>query len=257
MRKIVSALLMFVILLSFSACGLAGLMSNNKQNTTYTTPRTTKSSSSTSKPKPTTPKPTAAPTEPPSVDISGDSYEHNTYFDVIDQCSYQDSIGTTYIIHKILAKKDISASSTIIAYDKDKKVIGKSSDSIVLTKDSYNYFSYSFKNDISEASLEIACTCEPDSFLVGPRNAIEMVTYNKAGDELYITVKQTKSDIGTLPKYKVLYYKEDQLIGASSGYYGISSSGLSGIGSTDVISVPWFDFYHFQDFDSLECFFEP
>ena len=46
-----------------------------------------------------------------------------------------DSIGYTHIIYKVLAKKDSTISSTIIAFGDDGTVIGKSTDDIILTND--------------------------------------------------------------------------------------------------------------------------
>ena len=253
MRKIVSALLVFVILLSFSACGLAGLMSNNKQNTTYTTPRTTKSSSSTSKPKPTTPKPTAAPTEPPSVDISGDSYEHNEYYDIVETALFKNSIGYSIIVHKVLAKKDASVASTMLAYDSEENVIGKSSDEIVLTKDKYNFFRYSFEADVANTTTAVSAKIESDSYLVGPRNAVEMEKYNLSGTDLYITLNQVSDKLGSFAKFKLLYYKNDQIIDTDEGYFSIYAENLTGKGSTDVASI-W---AYGIDFDRIEYIFEP
>ena len=253
MKRIISAILVFAILLSFSACGLASLVSNNKQNTTYTTPRTTKSSSSTSTPKTTTPKPTVAPTEPSSVDVSGESYEHNSYYDVVETALFKNSIGYSIVIHKVLAKKDVSVSATMLAYDDQENVIGKSSDDIELTKDKYNYFRYSFQADIANATTTVQARIESDSFLTGARNAVELEKYNLSGTDLYLTFNQVSDNLGSFAKFKLLFYKDGQIVDADDGYFSVYAENLTGKGTTDVASV-W---AYGKSFDELEYIFEP
>ena len=82
------------------------------------------------------------------------TYEHNAYFDIVEAASYRDSIGTTHVIHKVLAKSNVTISATLLAYGTDGSVLGKGTDEIILTEGKYNYFHYLFDSDISDASFE-------------------------------------------------------------------------------------------------------
>ena len=58
------------------------------------------------------------------------TYDNNANYDIVETASIKNSIGSTTIIHKVLAKKDVSVSGTILAYAADGSVIGKSTDYI-------------------------------------------------------------------------------------------------------------------------------
>ena len=192
-------------------------------------------------------------TAEPTTEAAQNTYEHNEYYDVVETAVIHKYAWQTTIIHKVLAKKNVSVSSTVIAYAPNGDVVGKSTDSITLTEGEYNYFSYSFDSDISNADLQITSKASSDSFLTKDRSAVEMVKYNKSGNDLYITVKQTKEEIGSFAKYKILYYKNDQIVEADDGYFSISANELDGVGTTAVMSV-W---AYGIDFDRIEFIYEP
>lgn len=146
----------------------------------------------------------------PSEATAENTYEHNVFYDIIEAVSYKDSIGYTHLIHKVLAKKNVSVSATIIAYGADNSVIGKASDDITLTEGKNNYFHYSFESDISNAKFSVNATPKEDSFLSGERNAVELTDYNRSGDSLYLTFQQTGDNLSAFAKFKILFYKEDQ-----------------------------------------------
>lgn len=195
---------------------------------------------------------TEAPEEP-AEEKAENTYDHNEYYDVVEEASFRNSIGYTTVIHKVLAKKNISVSGTVIAYGSDGSVIGKSSDSIVLTEGQYNYFSYSFENDVSSAKFSLSAQPKNDSFMTGERNAVEMVQYNKSGDDLYITFRQTGDSLEMFAKFKLLLYKGDTLVDTEEGYFNTYAKNLNGKDTTDVASVWVFG----KDFDRVEYIFEP
>ena len=184
---------------------------------------------------------------------SENTYEKNEYYDIVETASYRDSIGYTHFIHKVKAKQDISIDATIIAYDSNGGVIGKSSDNIVLTKGQYNYFSYSFKSDISNAEIQAQVQAKEDSFMIGERNAVEMVQYNVSDDNLYITFKQVSDEISSFAKFKLLFYKGDNIVDADDGYFLTYTENLKGKDTTDVASI-W---VYGVDFDRIEYIYEP
>ena len=129
---------------------------------TYSKPKETTAATTTAKPKTTTTATTTAEEEKTEAETSApnepaeekaeNTYEHNEYYDIVETSSFQNSIGTTIVIHKVLAKKDVSVSATLLAYGSDGNVIGKSSDDIVLTAGQNNFFRYSPLRNCSHIS---------------------------------------------------------------------------------------------------------
>ena len=186
-------------------------------------------------------------------EMAGDTYEHNEYYDIVETSSFQNSIGSTIVIHKVLAKKDATISATLLAYASDGSVIGKSSDDIVLTEGTYNFFRYSFDGDISNADIQSSAQAEEDSFMTGERNAVEMVQYNQSENDLYVTFEQTGDELSSFAKFKILFYKGDTIVDSEDGYFNIYAENLNGKGSTDVASI-W---VYGTDFDRIEYVYEP
>lgn len=189
----------------------------------------------------------------PSEATTENTYEHNVYYDIVEAVSYKDSIGYTHLIHKVLAKKNVSVSATIIAYGADNSVIGKASDDITLTEGKNNFFHYTFESDISNAKFNVNATPKEDSFLSGERNAVELTDYNRSGDSLYLTFQQTGDNLSAFAKFKILFYKEDQIVDTEYSFFSTSTQNLNGKGSTDVAEV-W---VWGKDFDRIEYIFEP
>lgn len=195
---------------------------------------------------------TSAPDEP-AEEKTENTYEHNEYYDIVETSSFQNSIGYTIVVNKVLAKKDISISSTLLAYGTDGSVIGKSSDDITLTEGQYNFFRYSFEEDISSANIQPNFQAKKESFMKGERNAVEMVQYNQSGSDLYITFEQTGDELGSFAKFKLLFYKGDQIVDTEDGYFSIYAENLNGNGTTDVAEI-W---AYGIDYDRIEYIFEP
>ena len=230
---------------------------------TYSKPKETTAATTTAKPKTTATATTTAEEEKTEAEISApnepaeekaeNTYEHNEYYDIVETSSFQNSIGTTIVIHKVLAKKDVSVSATLLAYGSDGNVIGKSSDDIVLTAGQNNFFRYSFEGDISSASIQANAQAKKDSFMTGERNGVEMVQYNQTDDDLYITFKQNVDELDYFAKFKLLFYKGDKIIDTEDGYFNIYAENLNGNGATDVAKI-W---AYGIDYDRIEYIFEP
>lgn len=234
-----------------------------KDTITYSKPKETTAATTTAKPKTTTTATTTAEEEKTEAETSApnepaeekaeNTYEHNEYYDIVETSSFQNSIGTTIVIHKVLAKKDVSVSATLLAYGSDGNVIGKSSDDIVLTAGQNNFFRYSFEGDISSASIQANAQAKKDSFMTGERNGVEMVQYNQTDDDLYITFKQNVDELDYFAKFKLLFYKGDKIVDTEDGYFNIYVENLNGNGATDVAKI-W---AYGIDYDRIEYIFEP
>lgn len=192
-----------------------------------------------------------------SSESSENSFMNNDYYDVVESGSFGDILGGTTVVYKVLAKADVSVSSTMIATNPDGSVVGKSTSDIVLTNGKYNFFEYSFDVDVSNASLTPQVKIEGasfmDSIMSGERNAVEMTQYNKSGDDLYLTLQQTGDEIGAFAKFKLLLYSGDKIVGTEEGYFSIYAPNLTGKGSQDVASIWVFG----EEFDKVEFVYEP
>ena len=230
---------------------------------TYSKPKETTAATTTAKPKTTTTATTTVKEEDteaetsapdkPAAEKTKNTYEHNEYYDIVETSSFQNSIGTTIVIHKVLAKKDVSVSATLLAYGSDGSVLGKSSDDIVLTAGQNNFFRYSFDGDISSANIQANAQAKNDSFMTGERNAVEMVQYNQTGDDLFITFKQNVDELDYFAKFKLLFYKGDKIVDTEDGYFSTYAENLNGNGATDVAKI-W---AYGTDYDRIEYIFEP
>lgn len=185
--------------------------------------------------------------------VPPETFEDNKYYQIVEEAQYTNSIGYTILVKKVLARQNVQVSATLLAYDSNGDVIGKSSDDIILTAGEVNYFSFSFEQNISKAKIETSYKSNGDSWSAGDRDAVEMVKYNQSGDNLYITFKQVKENLGSFAKYKLLFYKGDKIVGTEWGYYSISVENLSGKDTTDVAEI-W---VYNKKFDKIEFIFEP
>ena len=190
-------------------------------------------------------------TEITTVETEPQTYWCNDCYEVVDEGQYV-KYGTTYVVHKIVAKEDITVEATVIAYDANGDVCGKSSSEACLTAGKSNYFQFYIEGDITDMDMQFSAQGYEDSWLAGPRNAVEMVKWNHKGDELYITLEQV-GELGSFSQIKVILYKEGKIVGTETGYIDIYAEGLTGVGSTDVADL-W---VYGEDFDDIEYIYEP
>ena len=174
-------------------------------------------------------------------------------FEVVDRAQYQNSIGDTILIEKVLAKEDVTVDYTMVVKDADGNVIDKSEDTVNLVKDEYNYFRFSFDNEISDDTQIETKVKQGSDWSVGQKDAVEMVEYNQVDYHLYITFRQTAEQIGSFSRFKLLFYKGDQIVHDEDGSFTVYAENLDGIGSEDVASLSIFD----VDYDKIEYIFEP
>ena len=197
---------------------------------------------------------TEAASEVETEDDSPNTYENNQYYEIVETGAYQNIIGSTIVIQKLLAKKNVSISSTVIAMGADGTVLDKATDDITLTEGQYNYFRYSFENDVSgAASFQKSANPKNDSFMTGERDAVKLVQYNRSGDDLFLTLEQTGEEVSPFAKFKLLLYKNDEIVGDENGYFSVYAENLNGKGSTDVASISVYG----EDFDRIEYCYEP
>ncbi len=192
-------------------------------------------------------------TESETEEAQEETYTSNQYFDVVETGTYKNSIGYTHIIHKVLAKQSVAVSGTVIAYDENNAIIGKSSSDITLTEGDYNFFEYSFDGDVSNANLQVTANTKSSSIFDGDADAVELEAWNVSGSDLYLTLNQVKEDLGGFAQFKLLYYKDGEIVHTDTGYFSIYAKNLNGVGTSDVASVSVYGF----EFDDLEYIYEP
>ena len=185
---------------------------------------------------------------PPLID-----YYHNEYYDVVETSIYT-KWGYTRVVNKVLAKKDVTISNTVIAFDNNGNVIGKEDDQINLISGQYNYFMYSFDSSINEnTTLNMRTYVVDNPFLVGERNGVIMTDSYKDGYYLYISFEQVVEELGTFAEFKILFYKNDKIVDVDDGYFSVYADNLTGKGTTDTVKISVLTI----DFDRFEYIYEP
>ncbi len=174
-------------------------------------------------------------------------------FEVVENASYKNSIGRTILIDKVLAKEDVSVSSTIILKDASENVIGKSEDTIHLVKGEYNYFRYYFENEPTDDTILDLSYKQASDWSVGTKDAVELVKYNHDDHHLYLSFKQIADEVSYFSRFKLLFYKDGKIVHDEDGYFSVYAENLNGKDSEDVAEITVYDI----DFDEIEYICEP
>lgn len=174
-------------------------------------------------------------------------------YESVEHATYTNSIGRTVLIDKVLAKEDVSVSSTIILKDAEDNVIGKSEDTIHLVKGEYNYFHFQFDKELTDDITMDQKTKQASDWSVGTKDAVELVKYNQEDNHLYLSFKQTKDTIGPFSKFKLLFYKNGEIVYDENGYFSTYAENLDGKDSEDVAALRIYNI----DYDNIEYIFEP
>lgn len=179
-------------------------------------------------------------------------FESNDYYDVLYGDVYSNKY-YTYLVFAVQAKKDGKASATIYFFDEEGNVVEKKDDTITLCAGYINYFSVYFDNEVPANTYDATVKVRELSFSEDERQAVVMEKYNVSNDYLYITVKQTGEVIDYFDKYKILFLKDDRIIGTEDGYLHSDAANLGSKGSTDVAKISLYD----TDFDDFLFIYEP
>ncbi len=199
-------------------------------------------------------------TEPPETEPEEEqTLENNNYFVGLETLNYPLGSGGVMIV-KVRGKQNCKAKLELTLFGEDDRVLTILDDTITLTEGEENYFSYVLDPDSLSLEdgekwrLESSFTATEDFTPEGQRKAVELENYNMSGDNLYLTFKQTGDEVGYLSKFKLLFYKDDQLIHSDDEYFCMYVDGLVNKGDTDIAELYM---YRGKDFDRLEYFYEP
>ncbi len=175
-------------------------------------------------------------------------------FDDIERAVYQSKyLNHTNIIEKVCGKVDSQVKRTVILKDSTGNVIGKSEDIITLEAGKNNFFAFNFDTEITDDMTMDESTKMQSEWMRGKNDGVELVTFNRNEKNIYLTFRQTVDDLDGLPSFKLLYYKDGQIVGHESGHFSIYSDELCGKDTESVTEIYVGDL----DFDDLEYIYEP
>ena len=161
--------------------------------------------------------------------------------------------GYQYLIYVVDAKKTIDAEIKLVIKDKNGNILDTCEDSISLTKGKKNYFKLSTESKYIDSKNKYTLTSKSSSsFWSGAEDAVKVTNYNKSGDNFYITVKQTKEDLGGFAQLKILFFNGDKLVNAEECFYSIYADDLEHKGDESVMSIWIYD----VNYTSVEFYYQ-
>ena len=101
-------------------------------------------------------------------------------------------------------------------------------------------------------TIEVTTKIESD-WMRGPNDGVELVASNRNEDRLYLTFKQVVDNLDGLPVFKILYYKDGQIVGHDSGHFSIYADELNGKDTEAVVELSVWK----MEFDDFEYIYEP
>ena len=187
------------------------------------------------------------------IDVSGSfqTLDSDAFYEVVDTAEYQDSLGTTYLVRKVLAKQDAPIISTAVFGDGSETM--KASDRIVLTEGEYNYFRYVLPDNIPADAEPVFEDYRAADMGSGAKDAVELLSWKQEDYTLLLNVRQNAEPIGRNSRFKLLFYKEGKLVSEQTGAFLMNTDSLKGTGSQAEISLMTFG----TDYDDIAFFYEP
>jgi len=161
----------------------------------------------------------------------------NGYFKLIDTYTYSSGDYRHFIyVVEGLSKKDQELK--IVVSDSDGNVLDTNEDNISLSVGKQNYFDVYIKEKFFKENYRYSLKIKTsDTFWSGDDDAVEYVRHNVSDNTLYITVKQTKANLGSFAQFKILYFNGTKLLDSDDGYFSIYADELDGVGSEAVIKM--------------------
>ena len=171
-------------------------------------------------------------------------------FKVIGSYTYKNTIWDyQYLVYVVEAKNTTQAEAKLVITGKNGDILDTCEDTIALTKGKTNYFRLVTEGKYINSDNEYKMTASSSSsFWSGAEDAVEIVKYNQSDKTLYITVKQTKEDLGGFAQLKMLFFNGDKLVNTEECYYSVYADGLKKKGDEDIISIRVTESYTNIDF---------
>lgn len=158
-------------------------------------------------------------------------------FSVLGAYTYK-SYGYQYLIYVIKAKETTDAELKLVIKDKKGNVLDICEDQVALTKGKTNYFRLNTESKYISSENDYSMTTKRiDSYWKGAVDAAKVVQYNSSGKNFYVTVQQTKEDIGPFAQLKMLFFDGDKLVNAEECYYSVYAEDLEHKGDEAIMSI--------------------
>ena len=186
-----------------------------------------------------------------STDVS---YITNKYYDIVAVYEYSDDY-YDYAVHKVLAKQDGSVYVTATYYDKSGSEIDYDLAAAVLTAGEYNYLYYylSHEDNIDSVNIDYELYSAENEHQIGDRKGIIVEDYVVENKELKVSLKKEKPNVGTFPRLKIAFFKDDTLMRFDSLSISAVLQKMPDIGSIGEYTK-WIGNL---DYDSIEVIYEP
>ena len=158
-------------------------------------------------------------------------------FNVISSYTYT-TYGYQYLIYVVEAKKTVDVDLKLVIKDKNGDILDTCESSVSLTKGKKTYFSLCTESKYINSNNKYTLTTKSSTpFWSGAEDAVKVTKYNKSGDYLYVTVKQTKEDLGTFAQLKMLFFNGDKLVNAEDCFYTVYADDLEHKGDESIMSI--------------------
>ena len=158
-------------------------------------------------------------------------------FKVIN-CYKLEEYSYTSFVYVVEALKTTDATVKMTITNKNGDVLETGEDTISLTEGKQNYFNVSVESEyVDESNKFNLKTSTSKSFWTGDTDAVKVVRYNQSGDDLYITVKQVKENLGSFAQLKILLLNKGELVDAEECYYSVYAQDLTGKDSEALIEL--------------------
>lgn len=173
-------------------------------------------------------------------------------FSVIGSYTYED-LWYKHFVYLVEAKKTTEEEVKIVIKDKNGNILDTCSNKISLTKGKKNYFDLITESKYVTSDSQYTVTSKSSSsYHTGAEDAAKVIKYNQSDDNLYVTVKQVKEDLGSFAQLKMLFFNGDKLVYSEDCYYSVYAEDLEHKGDEGIMSLWIYD----VNYTSIEFYYE-
>ncbi len=174
-------------------------------------------------------------------------------FKVIQSGTHSNGSYKSTLIEKVTGKADETIIKKVILKDSTGEKIGESESEINLETGKANFFKFDFDFEIPADAVKEETAQIVERSDRGTNDAVELVSYDRDGDDLRLTLRQTADGISPSSQFKILFYKSGEIVYDEECTISVYADGLNGVGSEEVVSLSVYDL----DYDEIEYIYEP
>lgn len=173
-------------------------------------------------------------------------------YKVVESYKYRTSY-YEYLVYVVEAKRTIDVELKLTIKDKKGNIYDTCSDSISLSSGKKNVFILQTEIGLVDYSYNYSFNSRSFSTIwSGSVDAVKVTQYNVRDNKLYITLKQTKSGLGSFAELKVLLFKNGSLVYADDYYYSVYAPELNYKGDEGVMDISVYG----KSFDKVVFYYE-